>query len=146
MRQEYEELLLKELCARLPHNVKCYVPIVNKTMTLTGKRLNYFCFHDEADGLDYSHEHEVVLDPFNNSNEIVKPYLRPISSLAEKEQIALGKLIGGASYNILFTDFSYLKKLLEHVYKNHIDIFGLIPKGLAIKVTEENNPYKKIKL
>ena len=32
--------------------------------------------------------------------------------------------------------------LCDFYNKNHLDFRGLIEKGLAIEVTEENNPYK----
>lgn len=136
MTQNDKELLLKELCARLPHNVKCYVPIVNKTMTLTGKRLNYFCFHDEADGLDYSHEHEVVLDPFNSSNVIVKPYLRPISSMTEEEKEEYCNLQAKFLYSSQYpvTD-AY--GLFDWLNAHHFDYRGLIEKGLSLEAPED---------
>lgn len=65
-----------------------------------------------------------------------KPCLRSISNLTEEEQFQLGKLLGAASYNILKGDYSSLKELLEYAYKNHIDLFGLIPMGLAIEAPE----------
>lgn len=66
-----------------------------------------------------------------------KPCLRSIPNLTEEEQFQLGRLLGAASYKILKGDYSYLKELLEYVYKNHIDLFGLIPKGLAIEAPKE---------
>ena len=33
--------------------------------------------------------------------------------------------------------------IVNWLLKNHFDFMGLIPKGLAIEVTEENNPYKE---
>ena len=35
---------------------------------------------------------------------------------------------------------------IDWLNKNHFDYRDLIEKGLAIEVTEENNPYKEIKL
>ena len=71
-----------------------------------------------------------------------RPFLRPISSLTDDEQYNLGRLIGSAAYNLLGCNFDNLRTLLNHCYENHIDIFGLIEKGCAIAVTEDNNPYK----
>ena len=88
MTQEEKQILSTDLCARLMHRVKCFVPVENCIMELTGKRLNYFCFHKEEWDYDYSHEFEVVLDPLNDSRNryIVKPYLRPMSSMTEEEK------------------------------------------------------------
>lgn len=153
MIQEEKLLLTKDLCARLSHKVKCYVPVENCTMELTGKRLNYFCFHKDAWGDDYSHEREIVLDPLNDvsNNYIVKPYLRPLSSMTEEEKkkykkFCIAKFIkagpgytydGWWEYYDTIASFDYLNSI-------HVDYRGLIEKNLAIKVTKENNPYKNI--
>ena len=64
-------------------------------------------------------------------------YLRPISSITEEEQFQLGRLLGATSYNLLKGEYSSLKELLEYIYKNHIDLFGLIPIGLALEAPED---------
>ena len=159
MTQEEKLLLIKDLCARLPYRVKCYVPVENCTMELTGKRLNYFCFHKDAWGGDYSHEREIVLDPLNDvSNDyIVKPYLRPLSSMTEEERKEfIDATDGELRYSEVFDvikpmreseDYcasfvSYLKSI-DWLNAHHFDYRGLIEKGLAIEVTEYNNPYKE---
>lgn len=38
--------------------------------------------------------------------------------------------------------FITMQKIINYLYSIHIDINGMIPKGLAIEVTEDNNPYK----
>lgn len=38
-------------------------------------------------------------------------------------------------------DSQAFQNALDFLLREHFDIFGLIPKGLAIEVTEENNPY-----
>lgn len=162
MTQEDKDLSLKDLCARLPYGVKCYVPVENCTMELTGKRLNYFCFHKDVWGIDYTHEQEIVLDPLNDvsNNYIVKPYLRPMSSMTEEEFESLKEYSGlkygqldlasyqNGTYKCL--DF-YLSEVPSYVVilvfdwlnAHHFDYRGLIEKDLAIAVTEENNPYKE---
>jgi len=131
MTQEDKDLLLKDLCARLPYGVKCNVPIHNEVMTLSGKRLNYFCFHKDAWGLDFSHELEVVLDPLNDSkNEcIIKPYLRPMSSMTEEELKEFQEFRNITPLDWLPLAHSWL---LEH----HFDYRGLIKKGLALKAPD----------
>jgi hypothetical protein len=144
MTNKEKELLLRDLCARLPYNVKCFVPTMDKIMTLTGKRLNYFCFHDEAWGTDYSHEYEVVLDPLNDYHNgyVIKPYLRPMSSMTEEEKITYIHLQHGFLYlSGLVTDS--INNMIDWLNSNHFDYRGLIEKGLAIEVDEGNNPYNK---
>ena len=157
MTQKEKELLSKDLCARLMYRVKCFVPVENCIMELTGKRLNYFCFHKEEWGYDYSHEFEVVLDPLNDSHNgyIVKPYLRPLSSMTKKETKELFKEIGfeftcnvcgiPAHYNYEFakqikgiptiTNVDFIK-VIDWLNAHHFDYRGLIEKGLAIEAPE----------
>ena len=134
MTQEEKSLLLQDLCARLPYNVKCHVPTYNCAMTLTGKRLNYFCFHKDEWGIDYSHEIEAVLDPLNDQNNdyVVKPYLRQMSSMTNEER---------QEYGLVLCDELSINQY-DWLNAHHFDYRGLIEKGLAIEVTKENNPYE----
>lgn len=155
MTQEENLLLTKDLCARLPYRVKCYVPVENCTMELTGKRLNYFCFHKDVWGIDYSHEFEVVLDPLNDAHNgyIIKPYLRPMSSMTEEECDMVEEILGDkcifdfmSNGDIVLKQGQFsqnkLAKLCDYYASIHVDYRGLIEKSLAIEVTEENNPYE----
>ena len=58
------------------------------------------------------------------------PYLRPMSEIANLISAKEYSQLGGID-------------LVDWYNANHIDYRGLIEKGLAIKVTEENNPYKE---
>jgi len=111
-------------------------------MELTGKRLNYFCFHKDAWGIDYSHEFEIVLDPLNDAHNgyIIKPYLRPMSSMTEEEKKEYNSVVfkhefyNGDEENILYyEDFDYL---MDWLNAHHFDYRGLIEKGLAIEAPE----------
>lgn len=61
----------------------------------------------------------VYIAPFHAFIETVKPYLKRITE----------------------EDWH---KTFDHYLNNHIDFNKLIDKGLAIEVTEENDPYKTI--
>lgn len=67
-----------------------------------------------------------------------KPYLRPMSSMTEEEIDYFYYLIS-LDTGISSNNENLINWFLEH----HFDFMGLIPKGLAIKVTENNNPYKE---
>lgn len=41
-----------------------------------------------------------------------------------------------------FCSVEDMDNIVNYLHKHHFDFRGLIPKGLAIKVTEKNNPYK----
>ena len=68
-----------------------------------------------------------------------KPYLRPLSSITEKEETIFEQLIKDVHYK---TRPSTALRLVDWLEKNMFDHRGLIPLGLAIEVTKENNPYK----
>lgn len=141
MTQEYKELLIKDLCARLPYNVICQVEFKengkynSKVMLLSG------IFTDEAyfttkDGSIYSNEY--------------KPYLFPLSSMTKEQLFEVQEILGkneikieDGFLNIVDSDrnvITYLEilALLEWFYKNHFDIYGLIPMELAIDATGLN--------
>ena len=141
MTQEDKELLLKDLCARLPYNVICQVEFKenrkynSKVMLLSG------IFTDDAyfttkGGSIYSNEY--------------KPYLFPLSSMTSEQLFEVQEILGkneieieDGFLHIVDSDrnvITYLEilALLEWFYKNHFDIYGLIPMGLAIDATNLN--------
>lgn len=65
-----------------------------------------------------------------------KPYLRPMSSMTEVEKHIYDTMTRGYTIHQQVTLFDWLNA-------HHFDYRGLIDKGLAIAVTEENNLYKE---
>ena len=141
MNKEEKELLLRDLCNRLPYNVMCQVEFKedgkynSKVMLLSG------IFTDEAyfttkGGSVYSNEY--------------KPYLFPLSSMTSEQLFEVQEIMGkneieieDGFFNIIDSSrntITYLEILavLEWFYKNHFDINGLIEKGLAIDATGLN--------
>ena len=117
MKQEDKELLLRDLCARLPYGVKCEV-------------------YDRIGVLDEISSYGASVD-YNNGEdttcriEYVKPYLFPLSSMTEaqkKEEYEICKYYLNG----------YESKLIDFYNKNHLDYRGLIEKGLAIDTTGLN--------
>lgn len=147
MTQEEKELLLKDLCARLPYEVKCLVNFDDGTkeiMTLKTGLPNSFgrwdFYNENCSGCS------------NN----FKPYLRPMSSMTEEEREELSDYLCEQvmSNKIGITippnptqgkgiPFIWMGDCMEWLNAHHFDYRGLIEKGLAIAVTEENNPYYK---
>lgn len=116
MVQEDKNLLLVDLCARLPYGVEIQV---KEWATLDTE-------------LKIGH-----IQRLQNDNIELKPYLRLLSSITKKEKEELVKEFWGSHT---------IKDRFEEVcwyLSRHFDINGLIEKGLAIAVTEENNPYKE---
>ena len=125
MTQEDKEILLKDLCARLPYNVICQVEFKengkynSKVMLLSG------IFTDEAyfttkGGSIYSNEY--------------KPYLFPMSSMTDYQksdyQFITERWMNDPSHSI--------SDSIDWLNKNHFDYRGLIEKGLAIDATNLN--------
>ena len=136
MTQEDTDLLLKDLCARLPYEVKVQ-------------------YKDDIFTIDYISGiyEEIKLDtPDRYTIDIseVKPYLFPLSSMTDEQLFEVQEILGkneikieSGFLSIVDSDrntISYLEilTLLEWFYKNHFDVYGLIPKGLAINGTELN--------
>ena len=85
-----------------------------------------------------------------------KPYLRPMSSMTEEESAELSNIISEwfdkelfdlteepfLEYALSEINYSISPLLFDWLNAHHFDYRGLIEKGLAIAVTEENNPYK----
>ena len=152
MKQEDKELLLKDLCARLPFGVYCFI---NDESDIPRKLIRIEV--DEVDG--------VLLDFLGNDPFLfpqcylseVKPYLRPISSMTEEEKEEMHNLLSPEGTAIYKNDgialpinhygeyvtYEFMNRIIQYLLKNHFDFSGLIQKGLAIEVTEDNNPYKK---
>ena len=135
MNKEDKQLLLKDLVARLPYGVKCTTKSLwNGIYTIEGYKDDKFFLdcpvYDEGDD-------EWMI-------ESVVPYLRPMSSMTEGEynQLYIDSRIKEDSVDILdalANDMDAIDWLNAH----HFDYRGLIEKGLAIAVDENNNPYKE---
>ena len=115
-----KELLLKDLCARLPYGVKIQYDIYG-IQDLTINELNAYI----------------------KGAKNIKPYLRPLSSMTEEEWEEYEKTLE-IEYQDMLPEPIYHKTLDSYYYllEHHFDFRGLIPAGCAIEVTEENNPYK----
>ena len=126
MNKEEKELLLRDLCNRLPYNVMCQVEFKedgkynSKVMLLSG------IFTDEAyfttkGGSIYSNEY--------------KPYLRPMSSMTEEEQRTLDSMCNGVEMVSRLSGLKMFDKAFNWLNENHFDYRGLIEKGLALDAT-----------
>lgn len=133
MEQKDKELLLKDLCARLPYNVwvsyKTKYDDIERATILNG---NY------------------VRDIMEGTSSWIdfKPYLRPLSSMTEEEKDYVVKHSLGYTANIgggkkdekLY--FHFKAESYDWLNKKMFDYRGLIPKDLALS-TEEFSPYNK---
>ena len=127
MTQEENLLLLKDLSARLSYGVMCQVD--DGAAGLNDGKLVEIDITKELVRFDADYYWDAYIDN-------VKPYLRPMSSMTEEEKSVLALCDA-------FTEFRSMELKIDFLNKNHFDYRGLIQKGLAIEVTEENNPYKE---
>ena len=112
MEQKDKELLLKDLCARLPYGVI----------------VNYNGIDDYTLSIKLLSTHYV---------EKMKPYLRPMSSMTEEEKKEYDHRLECMFYDTMYDDAF----AIDWLNTNHFDYRGLIEKGLAIS-TDDFNPYK----
>ena len=136
MTQEDKELLLKDLCARLPYGVKVDIPDLFVSTKNNIEVLNeIFCgddgeFRCNGSGMLIKH---------------VKPYLFPLSSMPEEQlynnPIGFSQMLTIKAdrdwENITINRRAYYK-LVDWFNKNHFDYRGLIPMGLANNATGKN--------
>ena len=125
MTQENKDLLLKDLCARLPYGVKF---ACNKNV-YTAKGLDLIVT-DEGDW-----EYAVTAKGIAPIEiDFIKPYLFPLSSMTDEQTEELIKLINtGQNDN---NEFMRSLCRIEFYHKNHFDYRGLIPMGLANDATD----------
>ena len=111
MTQEEKELLLKDLCARLPYDVKVDITF-NKE-------------HGSSDRLRICSEGLLTLNTdlvslYVEDEIYLKPYLRPMSSISSLISAKEWSSLSGID-------------LIDWYNANHIDYRGLIEKGLALE-------------
>ena len=151
MTQEDKELLLKDFCARLPYEIKgirIYKPeeVVTLNEIIPRCKMNpnigngSFC--------------ELGFDKISDFCTIAefKPYLFPLSSLTEEQRNYISKLLidtqnefppygelNTKGYDNLFVcSVKQANVLINYCLTNHLDINGLIEKGIAIDATGLN--------
>lgn len=127
MTQEDKDLLLKDLCARLPYEVEIYysgtVPI------LTLKTIN----SEKGTCIAYDHSQWYRHSKFHI--EVIKPYLRPMSSMTDEEK---------EEYDSIQCDFGIVRvdrvdEIVEFLLSHHFDFvrtndgLTMIEAGLALE-------------
>ena len=117
MAQEEKQLLLKDLCSRLPYGVK---------------------YQDRIEG----GIHILSLGIIHHYERFI-PYLRSLSSMTDKEKSEVGK-IGVCDDEAFHNDIYDIGISMEEAFtaiswflERHFDINYLIEKGLALEASEE---------
>jgi hypothetical protein len=137
MTQEEKQLLLIDLCARLPYGVKCKIRYTFNNETTFDEDVEA-----EKDDVLVKIDPEIQSAFFDWYGDFIsienfKPYLRPISSMTEGEILEFIK-IGDSILRIGEKKSTCILSLKQMDWLNahHFDYRGLIPMGLALKAPE----------
>ena len=149
MNQESKQLVLKDLCARLPYGVKCSFGVDEAVYEICG--INPVCCG--ASEIQATHIKSGINGDFVIN--ACKPYLFPLSSMTEEQKKEFYKLFeeGITEYKNETKQWLKTKKasktkrpitiayvmvhelVVDWLNKNNFDYRGLIEKGLALDAT-----------
>lgn len=124
MKPEDKELLIKDLCARLPYGIKAsYYEVEEECETW-----------NEIEGVTLGEDFGgyVEIGQYSLPIECIKPYLFPLSSMTEEEKSMYEGLMIGTD------NISYMLDVVDWLNAHHFDYRDLIDKGLAIDATGLN--------
>ena len=146
MTQEHKELLLIDICARLPYKVKISIPelFTNKKQVETLNEI-----FKGKDNLYRVNDSGILI-------EYIKPYLFPLSSMTDKQEKEIQEIVGDSDIACIIRKAGGLELWLDstdtdptiwldtifevqdYLNKNHFDYRNLINKNLAIDCTNLN--------
>jgi len=119
MTQEEKDLLLKDLCARLPYDVKV--------------EITYWASSEGA-AIDSTLDLDILQDFIDSDGSTdIEPYLRPMSSMTEEETL---RFEGFKMKTINSINVPNNIGLIDWLNAHHFDYRGLIPMGLALEAPE----------
>ena len=148
MTRKNKELLIKDLYARLPYGVMAKFGDSNPTKITNITQ----CIYSNSWFVESEGEYDGEYDGMSCQIDNVKPYLFPLSSMTDelwdKEFMGCGITeftrdsfkygCETLEFNNSNPDLSSMVRFINQLIKNHFDIYGLIPMGLAIDATGLN--------
>lgn len=150
MTQEDKNLLIKDLCGRVPYGVKFrykYIAYFHEkygTSTLDSVIPPYHIMHS-ALGKEY----------LQLERDEIKPYLFPLSSMTEEQKKYIDDRWGIKDFDFeinpdwgqcLVLTLGDMLGFVNWLIENHFDVNGLIPMGLAIDASNLNIYWYEIKI
>ena len=131
MTQEDKDLLLKDLCTRLPYGLKVKCEYYPFPVTILYSGNDDEVKFKETGGIENIY--------------VIKPYLFPLSSMTEEQKGEYNSLKDEVpNYHYEYGDTEDFIELydnwrsIDYLNANHFDYRGLIEKGLAIDATGLN--------
>lgn len=126
MTKEEKELLLTDLCARLPYSTLCYCKWTKDAPNNTSG-----CVQEVS---TYLLEELMIIGDPNYECQIceIKPYLRPMSSMTEEEKKFYKKY-----FNWYEQPLEDMVELIDWLDAHHFDYRCLIDKGFALEAPED---------
>ena len=137
MTQKDKELLLKDLCARLPYGVKVESVFINPDTK-----------EHKPCGIEVFDATSLVM--IRDGLGEFKPYLFPLSSMTDEQKKELNNISWYFDNDTISNSETYYSEdtdyithtnccsLIDWLIRNHFDFRGLIEKGLAIDATGLN--------
>lgn len=142
MTNEEKELLIKDLCERVPYGVKCHVAgegdaTLNGVITKDGEIYGQFTKYDGEIQLEAKLTYAI-------------PYLRPMESITDEEFEELHRIVCpnnvGSSFegdgfyflecdaDCHYISYTFMSNVIDFMLKKHLDYRGLIPNKLALEI------------
>lgn len=153
MTNEERDLLIKDLCSRLPYGVKVHI----RYWSNWSNQYNEGVFTVESVNPSTKYLHASSEQCFTEGTVgqdcdfVIEPYLFPMSSMTEEQwmdtpyanlnKFTFDSFKCGCStlaFETYEVNLNYVVEFINWCYKNHFDINGLIPMGLASDATNLN--------
>lgn len=139
MTREEKDLLLKDLCARLPYKVKVHAKYIDTDTNTEVEKVGVLSMVDNDTVIAFT-SNDTNCYNYVTIHE-VKPYLFPLSSIEEEKRNEFFDDLVKLEIKAIINEIDD-KKIVEFeadwYQKNHVDYRGLIPMGLAIDATNLN--------
>ena len=135
MTQNEKDLLIKDLCARLPYGVKCVSGVDDATLIIEGINPN----RCGASEVQVTYERSGI--NFDTTISAIKPYLFPISSMTKEQKEEFNTKSLELQLKVIDEEIMYEEATefeVDFYNRYHLDWRGLIPKGLALDATGLN--------
>lgn len=127
MTEQNKQLLLQDLCARLPYGVNCKGFYYEEPDYKTPYE-HIETSEGHVDGIDHigfdDEDIYIIIEGIPCELSNVKPYLRPLSSMPEEERK-------------FFLHLENATQIADFYYAHHFDCRGLIDKGLALEAPKD---------